>query len=132
MQVSESKIKFYDAENARRQSHLEEQLNLASGNEATLRDEIARKEALVQNLQKQVEEQLKTANDWALAAEAKQKDNADLEEQLALLKKQMQDLQAEHEMKELSRLEQQNALHKQVLWILIRLNARWKTQSRER
>jgi hypothetical protein len=132
VQVSESKIKFYDAENARRQSHLEEQLNLASGNEATLRDEIARKEALVQNLQKQVEEQLKTANDWALAAEAKQKDNADLEEQLALLKKQMQDLQAEHEMKELSRLEQQNALHKQVLWILIRLNARWKTQSRER
>ena len=118
VQVSEGKIKFYDAENARRQSHLEEQLNMSNSKEATLLKEVERKDLLVQSLQKQLEEQLKASNDWAQAVDLKQKENSKLDDELALLNKRVQDMMGEQELKEVSRMEQESSLQKQVKTIL--------------
>lgn len=114
IQVCEGKIKFYDAENARRQSQLEELAIEANSKQSNMLKEIEQKDSFILDLQKQNEDYSKKISEDSGALEEKQKEIEQLTEDMEKMNKKIQDIEGENEVKELSHIDQENSLKKQV------------------
>ena len=117
VQVCEEKIKFYDAENARRQSQLEEQLGISSTNETNLLKEIQRKDTIISDINKQLEEQTNIVHEKSEEVKNMNQENEQLRTQIRELNQSIQE--NEEEMKKIDEISmtQLNELKAAVLFI---------------
>ena len=115
LQVCEGRQKFYDSENERRQSTIEEQMNLFVIKETQYLNEISKKNEIISNLEKKLDAETEKINEALYESENYHKENQSLNEEVEVLNNKINDLTKEIELKENNFNEERKTLEKSVI-----------------